>query len=238
MGAVYAAIGIVAARVAFLGSRDRVAGMPGALRFISLQPHGQLILWGIVSGLTAFAIWQLAEAANPRRSAFQRLGRAAAGVGYGALAWTGVRFLIRVRKGTAPTHRAVLEWLLSQPWGAAALTGVAVIVLVGAVQQIVQAVSGRLRERFLGRVMGPRASSIALRIARVGLAARGVVFGIVGYFLIRTASERDASQFREIGGALRALSKTPAGPALMGVVALGLVAYAVYLWTLALFRRA
>jgi hypothetical protein len=85
--------------------------------------------------------------------------------------------------------------------------------------------------------MGPRAARFATRIARSGLAARAVVFVIVGYFLIRAARERDPSQFQEIGGALRLLSTTPLGPFLMGIVALGLVAFALYMGMLAFFRK-
>ena len=40
-----------------------------------------------------------------------------------------------------------------------------------------------------------------------------------------------------MGGTLRAISQTVLGPAFMGIVALGLAAYGVYMWTLALLKR-
>ena len=39
VGAIYAAMGVVAARIAFLGSKDRVAGMSEALRFLLARPN-------------------------------------------------------------------------------------------------------------------------------------------------------------------------------------------------------
>jgi hypothetical protein len=235
MGAIYAAMGVVAARIAFLGSRDRVAGMAEALRFLLARPHGQLLVLLVVGGVAAFALWHAAEAR--RRNGFvTRSGHVVAALGYAVLGWTGIRLLLRVRRGRAATRHG-LEWLLSQPWGPPALTIAGGIVIAVAASQLSQAWSGRLRDRFAPRRSRGGATRFAMAIARFGLASRGIVFGIVGWFMIRAARESDPSQFREIGGALTVLSKTAAGPWLMGVVALGLVAYAAYLWTLAFVRR-
>jgi hypothetical protein len=238
MGAIYGAIGFVAARVAFLGARDRIAGMPGALRFILRQQHGPAVLRVVVAGLAGFTLWHLGEAlrSRPRRGAIARFGHAAAAIGYAALVWTGVHLLLRLRGGSSVASRKGLAWLLSQSWGSSAITFVGLVVLAAAAGQLWQAWSGRLQERF--RKLGRRGSRFVLAVARFGLASRGVVFAIVGWFVIRTARERDPSQFREIGGALTVLSRTQAGPWLMGIAGLGLLAFAFYMWTLALFRKA
>jgi hypothetical protein len=177
------------------------------------------------------------QAEGVEQEPIARAGHLIAAIGYAAVAWTGVHLLLRLRVQSSVTSRKGLEWLLSQTWGGSVLTLAGAIVLLGSAGELRQAWSGRLRERFRARRMGRRASRLALSIARFGLAARGLVFGIVGWFLIRTAREKDPSQFREIGGALAVLSRTPAGPWLMGIAGLGLVAFAFYMWTLAVFRR-
>ena len=48
-GAIYFALGIVSARVAFLGTRKKEAGIPGALRFLLAQPYGDLLLGAVVA---------------------------------------------------------------------------------------------------------------------------------------------------------------------------------------------
>ena len=58
------------------------------------------------------------------------------------------------------------------------------------------------------------------RWGRLGIAARGIVFGVVGTFLTRAAFEFDPQEARGLGGALQALARQPLGPWLLGAVAL------------------
>jgi len=67
--------------------------------------------------------------------------------------------------------------------------------------------------------------------------ARGVVFGIIGLFLIQAAWRARAEEARGLGGALRALEQQPYGPYVLGAVALGLVAYGLYMFVEARYRR-
>jgi hypothetical protein len=63
-------------------------------------------------------------------------------------------------------------------------------------------------------------------MSRFGIAARGVVFAIVGVSIARAAQHNSAAEAEGATGALRSL--TAYDPRLLAVVALGLVAYAVY----------
>ena len=81
------------------------------------------------------------------------------------------------------------------------------------------------------------AATWAIRFGRFGLAARGVVFVLMGLFLIRAAAQSDASEARGLGGALRTLAGQEHGPWLLGAVALGLVAYGLYELIEARYRR-
>ncbi|HEX8151415.1 MAG TPA: DUF1206 domain-containing protein, partial [Pyrinomonadaceae bacterium] len=77
----------------------------------------------------------------------------------------------------------------------------------------------------------------ATRAGQVGLTARGVVFGIIGAFLIQAALHARAHEARGLGGALLALEQSPYGPWLLGAVALGLVIYGLYMFVEARYRR-
>ena len=68
-----------------------------------------------------------------------------------------------------------------------------------------------------------------IAIARFGLAARGVVFCIIGFFLIQAARQYDVREVRGLGEALQVLQQQPYGTWLLGIVALGLVAYGIYM---------
>jgi len=66
------------------------------------------------------------------------------------------------------------------------------------------------------------------RLGRFGTAARGVVFTLVGMFLFLAAFHHDPSHAKGIDGVLTALLHQPYGAWLLGVVALGLVAFGIY----------
>ena len=74
-------------------------------------------------------------------------------------------------------------------------------------------------------------------VGRVGFVARGVVLFLVGGFLINAGVHANPRDARGIGGALRELSRQPEGRWLFGAVALGLVAYGVFMLVLARYRR-
>ena len=76
-----------------------------------------------------------------------------------------------------------------------------------------------------------------VHFSRLGMAARGVVFGIIGVFLVIAARHANPAQARGVGGALHTLRQQPYGAALLAVVALGLIAYGCYQFILARYRR-
>ena len=85
--------------------------------------------------------------------------------------------------------------------------------------------------------MGEKLRKWTERWGRFGIAARGIVFGIVGAFLIRAALQYDPQEARGLGGALQTLAKQPLGPWLLGAVALGLVAFGLFMLSVARYRR-
>ena len=66
------------------------------------------------------------------------------------------------------------------------------------------------------------------RAGVVGHVARGVVFGLIGIFVTKAATDYDAQDAIGFDGALRKLAEAAYGPWLLGVTAAGLVAYGVF----------
>lgn len=234
-GLVYLAMGVVSARVAFLGARNREEGVPGALRLLMRQPHGSLLLGAVVLGLGAIALVHAVEAATGNRGVLARAGLAANALGYAALVWTSARLLLRLGSGGESIEHAGITWLLGEAWGATLLEIVGAAVVAGGLWEAYQGLSGRLG--FSSRLLPRRLARWLAVAARFGLIARGLVLGALGYFLLCAAEELDPDRVRTMGGALGAFSRTALGPGFMGVVALGMAAYGVHLWTLALLAR-
>ncbi len=234
-GAIYFALGIVSARVAFLGTRSKEAGIPGALLFLLAQPYGDFLLGAVVAGLAAIAVVHFVEAAGGKRGRLFRLGLAVNGFGYAILAWAAARLLFHVGKGGGSLQKAGVSWLLRNSWGSAVLAVVGLVVAGGGVWEAWQGVRGVLP--FRRDLLPRRLVRILSGIARFGLVARGVVLCALGYFLCRAADEGNAERVQSMGGALRIFSRAAFGPILMGTIAFGLAAYGVYLWTLMLLKR-
>lgn len=234
VGTIYVAMGVVSARVAFLGAKDREAGVPGALRFLLGQPYGFRILGVVVGGLGALAILRFREVLGGGRSLPVRAGLALNAIGYALLAWTAARLLFRIRQSGDSLERASVEWLLGESWGATLLEVVGFAVIAGGAFEAYQGLRGRLGFR---PRLPRRMERILAAIARFGLIARGIVLGVLGYFVIRAAEELDVNRLPTMGGTLRAFAHTAFGPAFMGVVAAGLASYGVYMWSLMLLKR-
>src|SRR6266571_5148697 len=64
-----------------------------------------------------------------------------------------------------------------------------------------------------------------------------VVFSIIGLFLIVAAFQHNPHQAKGLDSALQTLAHQPFGPVLLGIVALGLIAYGVYSFVEARYRR-
>jgi hypothetical protein len=236
VGLLYATIGFVAARIAFLGVKDRAAGMHGSLAVLLRQPEGRAIVTAVAAGLACFAAWRLIQTFTFEGNFLTRVGWAITAIGYAALAWTAIGLLLKFPRGEN-FERMGVGMLLSSPLGRGALRLVAAILIIAGVVAIVQAVADRL-PRWL-KAVGQRRPlrSTALRIARFGLAARGVVGIVMGWLLLKAVATFNPRAVGEIGGSLKFLSQTPGGPLLMGVVALGLFSYGLAMWAVAFSRR-
>ena len=75
------------------------------------------------------------------------------------------------------------------------------------------------------------------RVGKLGLSARGVVLITLGILAINAARHHDSSEVQGVDGALRELAEQPYGSYILGGVALGLIAYGLYLAFNTRYRR-
>ena len=78
-GLVYALIGLLAIQVAF-GDSERT-DQKGALQTIADKPGGSIVLWLMVVGFAAYAVWRFSEAAWGRREETDEKKRTAKRIG-------------------------------------------------------------------------------------------------------------------------------------------------------------
>ena len=125
--------------------------------------------------------------------------------------------------------------VLEQPFGQW-LVGIAAALIIGkGIYQLYKAASGKFKNTIKEEEMSKKERATFMRAGRVGYAARGIVLGILGYFLIQAALQSDASEAQGTEGAFNFLSTT-GGPYLMAVVAIGLACYGVFMFFKSKYR--
>jgi hypothetical protein len=85
--------------------------------------------------------------------------------------------------------------------------------------------------------MSPGTRKWIARLGTVGHLARAVVFGLIGVFLVKAAIEYDPKTAVGLDGALAKLANQPYGSVLLGIVAAGLIAFALYSLSDARYRK-
>ena len=235
-GVLYATVGLLALEVA-LGRGGATTDKGGAIETIGSQPFGKFLLVLVILGLIGYSLWGVVRAlldplgrgTDPKGLA-QRVGYMISALSYAALIIPTWRFIIGSGQqsggGAAPQNLSAT--LLAQPLGQWLLGLIGVIALGGGLGQIFLAVSGGFQKDFKAWEMSADEMRWASWVARFGLVARGIIFGLGGLFLIQAARTADPKQAKGLDGALQTLAHQPLGPWLLGLVALGLVAFGVY----------
>jgi Domain of Unknown Function (DUF1206) len=244
-GLVYFIVGFLAAQAAF-GSGGRTTDTSGALTTIVTQPFGKFLLFLVTIGIIGYVLWRIVqtildpehagEKMDAKRIA-QRLGYAFSALAYSGLAVTAAKLIIG---SGGSSGNATQDWtarFLAQPFGRW-LVGLAGVVVIGVgFSYLYEAYKAKFRRHLKLSQMSQAEQTWAVRLGRLGIAARGIVFGIIGLFLIQAAKQSDASQAKGFGEALASLEQQPFGPWVLGLVALGLIAYGIYSVVEARYRR-
>lgn len=230
-GVVYGVIGVLSLELA-LGLGGKTTSQSGAMQTIAKQPLGEILLVGLAAGLGSYAIFRLVEGitggghlGDDRTQ--HRVAALGSALAYAALCYTAITVLEgRHTNGGSPRHAAagVLGWPGGPVIVAAAGCGV---IAVG----LYQAYKG-LARKFLDDSdtsrLSPRARKAFTVLGITGHVARAVTFALIGYGLIRAAVNYSARAAVGLDGALQKLAHSSNGPLLLGIVAIGFIAFALY----------
>ena len=239
-GVVYLLVGGLSVAAA-LGRGGQVDGSGGALQSLATAPFGRVLLALLAVGLAGFVVWRAVQALlNPendsgRRRAFYVIS----GIVYAALAVEAVRLALGSAGGGSGESEAD-HWtatLMAQPLGRILVVAAGAALALYGLQQIGKGFTAELDRRLALGDLSTTARAWIVRIGRAGLAARGLVFSMMGGFLAAAGLTSDASAARGVGGALSTLREQAYGQWLLAAVALGLFAYGLYCLVRARWRR-
>jgi hypothetical protein len=243
-GLMYLLIGFIALQVA-LGNGGQ-ADRGGALAQLADKSYGTFLLWVLVVGFAGLALWRFSEAAfgavgPDGHETSERLKSLARALLYSFFFVSTLQFVTGASSSATANgnnQSRTLTARVMEHSGGRLLVG-----LIGLVVLVIGAMLARegwkkeflKRMNFFGASAGVR--SLVEKLGVVGGIARGAVVAVAGVFLIIAAARFSPSKAEGIDGSLRAFAHTPLGPFLLILVALGFVAFGLFSWCEARWRR-
>jgi uncharacterized protein DUF1206 len=243
-GALYALVGALAVHVS-VGGGERLRDRGGALSTLANTWHGKLLVGAVAVGLFGYALWRFLEAFLGRTLEgddeprwWKRLGFAARGFWYLGLLGIAISALAGADEsaGSQKEDRytaRVLEW----PAGRWLVAAVGLAIFGAGVFNLWRGLGARFRKNLKTRKMSELEDRVFTVVGSVGHFARALVFGLIGFFLVRAAWQYDPKEAIGLDGALAQVLRQDYGDTLLGFVAAGLLAYGLYCFVEARYRE-
>jgi len=233
-GVIYLVIGLIALRLAF-GIHGAAMSQTGAIVTIGHQPFGLILLVSVCVGLAGYSLWSaICALLDPFHEGHApgglatRAGFASSAIGYAGLLVITVRFIM----GSHPHATTSYAWiakLLAKPYGAWLIGIAGVATIAGALLgEIVSGIRGKFREDLDLERRSQSEHRWAMRMGRIGIVTRGVVFAIIGIYLVAAAFHANPHHQTGTDGALLGLARQPFGLALLAGAGIGLIIFGVF----------
>jgi Domain of Unknown Function (DUF1206) len=245
-GVVYLMIGILAVQLA-VGKGGEATDQRGAIHVIYDQPFGRFLLVVVAIGLIGFALWCFIQAlfdtegkGNKAKGILARVGYAIVGISYGLLGIGTIQLLAGTGNGGRSSTASAQNWtgmVLKYGIGVALIVLIGLIVIGVAAYMFYRAYSAKFQQKLSLQRVNEQVRKGLILLGRFGYAALGVVFCIIGIFLIVAALQHNPGDAKGLDSALQVVLQEPFGTFLLAIVALGLIAYGAYSFVEARYRR-
>lgn len=244
-GVLYLLIGTFAL-LATMDSARRAAGTQGVLVRLGFSPLGEALLAAVAIGLASFVTWQLLIALRDpeyrhrpqhRFRPLVRIGHLFNAALNSVLVIEAMRALFGIA-GDADGEHTQKEWIaraFTMPLGRFIVGSVGLGIAIFGLYQAYRAVSRR-RDSTVD-LTSTRLRPLLDALGIYGLLSRAVMFTLIGVYLTLAAWRRHAQYAVGIAGALNSLKKQAYGEWLLGTVAVGLIAYGLWLIVKEPYRR-
>lgn len=243
-GLIYITMGLLAVQVA-LGRGGSLTSPQGAIAAIGRQPAGMVLLWIILIGLVSYSLWGIVRAVfdplhkgTDTKGILARLGFLVSAFGYAILVMPTYGYITGSSQSASGAQTQIsISSIMAMPLGRWAIGILGLIVLAGGLYQIYLGFSAGFDRQFKTYALTPKEAKLATDVGRFGTAARGVVLAIVGMLIMWAAYQANPGQPVGMDTALAALLHQPYGIWLLGIVAVGLIAFGFYSMMSALWFR-
>ncbi len=224
----YAARGVVYALIGYLAlSRPGgESGPEGAFGYLHDMPLGSALLYVSAIGLLGYALYRFSSLlfdveshGSDARGIAYRIGHGASGVAHVVLAYTAFQFAQGEPQSGGGTEQAA-GTVLSVSFGSIVLGVIGLGFMVAAIMQAKQAIT-----RSFMREMSSHTPAAVEYLGRAGLAARAVVFAVIGWSLVQSAWLARTARVKTLGEAITSLA---GNDTLYTLVAIGLLLFGLF----------
>jgi hypothetical protein len=243
-GALYAVMGLLALRVVLSVAGGQTTDLTGSLVFLIGNPLGKLVLIVAAVGLAAYSLWGFTRAiydplhrGSDASGYMARLGFVTSALSYAAIVVFALQLIAGSGASAADGTQKTVAAVLTHPAGGPLTILIGLVVIGVALGQFLEAIRATFAQDLKGAEMSARTRANVVKLGRFGMAARGVIFLIIGWFVVQAGIHHDPAQAQGFGGAFVFLLAQPFGRILMGIVALGFVALGLHSFACARWVR-
>jgi hypothetical protein len=243
-GALYAVMGLLALGIAVSVGPGQTTDLSGSLVFLTGNPLAKLVLIVAAVGLSAYSLWGFTRAiydplhrGSDASGYAARLGFITSAVSYAAIVILAVELLAGSGAPSGDSTQKTIASVLTHPAGGSLTILIGLIAIAIGLGQFLEAYQANFAKDLKGAEMSQSERTWAIRFGRFGMFARGVVFVVIGWFVVQAGIHHDASQAQGFGGAFQFLLGQPFGRVLLGVIALGFVALGLHSFACARWIR-
>lgn len=243
-GTLYAVMGFLALKIALSSPGGKATDLSGSLVWLIGNPLGNFVLVVAIIGLVAYALWGFVRAiydplhrGRDAKGLLARFGFITSAVSYLAIALFALHILGGQGAASHDTTQKTVATLLSNPLGGAITVVLGVFAMGIGIGQFIEAYRATFAQDLKAAEMTRTERNYAIALGRFGMAARGVTFLVIGWFLIQAGLNHAPSQATGFGGAFLFLLAQPYGRWLLGAVALGFIALGLHSYACARWVR-
>ncbi len=244
-GILYCLIGVLAFMAAFeLNGQSNVdASKKGVFELILKQTGGQILLALVLFGLLCYCAWRFYEAVNKGNGSFnkktigKRLRYFFSGLVYLSLAIYGTKLLLFNEKDNGDGTEQLAATLLDKPFGQW-LVGIFGLIIAGVgIYQLWYGVSEKYRKHVGNLGLRNNHAKTILVAGKGGYVARGIVWLIIAWLLLKAAIHASSKEAGDTGKAFGFLENSPFGSYMLGAVGAGLICYGIFSFVRAQYER-
>jgi Domain of Unknown Function (DUF1206) len=230
-GVLYVVMGFLAFRIATTQPGGKATDLSGSLVWLIGNPFGKLVLIVTIIGLAAYSLWGFIRAifdplhrGRDTKGIAARIGFLTSAFSYAAIAFFALQILAGSGSTSNDSTQKAVSSLLTNPAGGVITILLGVAALAIAAGQFIEAYRATFKNDLKAGEMSKSERDIAVGLGRFGMAARGVTFLVIGFFLIQAGIHHTPDKATGFGGAFLFLLAQPYGHLLVGIIALGFVA--------------